>query len=619
MCGIFGKLYFHAKKKETKLLRDCLEALAHRGPDDTGVFEDDRIFLGSKRLSILDLSGAGHMPMHSQNKKKWIVFNGEIFNYVELRKELGTKHQFRSRTDTEVVLRLYEELGPACLHKLRGMFAFAIWDTEKKELFIARDHLGKKPLKFYMDKDCLIFASELKAILRDPSIPRKIDPIAIDEFLTYQYVPSPRTGFKNLYKLEPAQYAVVKPDGSMVKKKYWEPRFLPKLDLSEVEAAELVIKELKNSVQIRLRSDVALGAHLSGGIDSSLIVAIMSKELNHPVRTFSVGFQEQKYNELPFAREVAKLYKTDHHEIMADANILDEYPRMAYFYEEPYADPSLLPTWILCRETKKEVTVALNGDGGDENFAGYDRYVRYNRIQQMRHIPFKDMLHGVASTLGAPIKLTRVLSEAVVKNEELYPKLFGYFGASEKDIYYTGQFKKVLGNRNPYLYLERYKARHPLGITDTLLYTDLQTYLPEDLLVKIDIAGMAHSLEVRSPFLDHTFVETAARLPERMKLHGSCRKSLLKKIARRYLPEKCVTRNKQGFGIPLEEWMRKTSVRETLEATPAKSLFHTFIKENKLHELLARSYASSRLTKEDASTLWLLFSLKTWIDVWFPS
>ncbi|MCX6732988.1 MAG: asparagine synthase (glutamine-hydrolyzing), partial [Candidatus Roizmanbacteria bacterium] len=383
MCGIFGKMYFHKKINESPMLIDCLDTLTHRGPDDSGIYEDKCIFLGSKRLSIIDLSNAGHMPMSNKKKNLRIVFNGEIFNYLELRKTLLKKHHFHSNTDTEVVLQLFEKMGPSCLNELRGMFAFAIWNSDSGELFIARDHLGKKPLKYYADNNYFIFSSELKAILKDPSISKEIDPIAVDEFLTYQYVPSPRTGFKNIYKLEPAHYLIVKKDGNILKKRYWKPRFFPKLTLSENESKKYVLDELKNSVKMRLRSDVPLGAHLSGGIDSSLIVALMSEQLNQPVKTFSIGFEAPEYNELPYARLVASKYNTVHHEIIINSQSLGELPHISYFFEEPYADPAMIPTWFLCKETKREVTVALNGDGGDENFGGYQRYSKYVIIQYL--------------------------------------------------------------------------------------------------------------------------------------------------------------------------------------------------------------------------------------------
>jgi asparagine synthase (glutamine-hydrolysing) len=621
MCGIFGKIYFHRKKNESKMLVNCLNTLAHRGPDDSGIYEDNNAFLGSTRLSIIDLSTAGHMPMYNKKKNLWIVFNGEVFNYLEIRKTLEKKYIFSSNTDTEVVLHLFEEKGPACLNELRGMFSFAIWDARKKELFLARDHLGKKPLKYYIDSDSFIFSSELKAILKDPSIPREIDPIAIDEFLTYQYVPSPRTGFKNIFKLEPAHYLIVKKDGEVVKKRYWQPQFLPKLTVSEQELKEMVLCELKNSVKMRLRSDVPLGAHLSGGVDSSLIVALMSEQLNHPVKTFSVGFKETQYNELPYAKLVSNRYKTNHHEIMVDLDSMKELNQIIYSFEEPYADPSMIPTWLLCKETKKEVTVALNGDGGDESFGGYQRYKRYKIIQYLRNLPFKKDLKNLSQLIPGEIgrKVDRLLSETLLENQQVYPKLFGGFGEEEKNKYYTSEFKHEVSKHNPYLYLDKYISNTHLKGVDVLLNADLQTYLPEDLLAKVDIAGMAHSLEVRSPLLDHTFVEFVARIPNGLKLHGWTSKHLLKEIAKAYLPQEHITRKKQGFGVPLEYWFNSEILKKQFrELFEGKTLLSNYIKGEMVSSMLKKiSNSDLPLEKQDVSNLWLIVCLKAWLDVWF--
>lgn len=603
------------------MLINCLNTLFHRGPDDSGTYEDKRAFLGSTRLSIIDLSRAGHMPMSNEKKNLWIVFNGEVFNYLEIKKNLKKKYHFVSNTDTEVVLKLFEEKGPSCLNELRGMFAFAIWDSDKKELFLARDHLGKKPLKYYRDGNSFIFSSELKAIFKDSSIPKEIDPVAIDEFLTYQYVPSPRTGFKNIFKLEPAHYLIIKKNGRVIKRKYWEPCFLPKLASSEKELMEIVLCGLKDSIKIRLRSDVPLGAHLSGGIDSSLIVALMSEQLNHSVKTFSVGFKQPQYNELPYAKLVAKKYKTDHHEIIINESSMEELSKMTHAFEEPYADPSMIPTWFLCKETKKEVTVALNGDGGDENFGGYQRYIRYLIIQYLKQLPFKNILREFLYIIPGNIgkKSHKLMSDASLKQQEIYPRMFGGFGETEKNKYYSAEFKYSIINHNPYHYLSRHLSNDQFHDIDSLINTDLKTYLPEDLLTKIDIAGMAHSLEVRSPFLDHTFVEIAARIPANLKLHDFNGKYLLKKIAEAYLPQECITRVKQGFNVPLDYWFNSKILKKQLwETFEEKSLLFRFINKNEVRNLLRKISGNGlRLEKQATSDLWLLLCLKTWFDVWF--
>jgi asparagine synthase (glutamine-hydrolysing) len=408
------------------------------------------------------------------------------------------------------------------------MFAFAIWDVKKKELFLARDQLGKKPLKYFHNKDFFLFGSELKSLLKDPHVPREIDRAAIDHFLTYQYVPSPLTGFKHIYKLEPAHYAIISRSGKIKTTKYWKPQFYPKLDLSPMEFQESLLSQLKQSVKLRLRSDVPLGAHLSGGVDSSLIVALAAQEMNTPLKTFSVGFSEREYDELHFARLVAERYKTDHHEIRIGPEVIRELPQMVYHYEEPFADPSLLPTWKLCGVTKKEVTVVLNGDGGDENFAGYLRYQAFMAYRLLRHLPFRGQAEAAASFLSRTTHFPPFRHAATLLNHmgrlkgeaELYAKLVGSMDIHEKRQIYTDEFQNEINKNNTYDYLQKRLENAYLSPLERLLFTDMETYLGEDILTKVDIAGMAHSLEIRSPFLDQEFMAYAARVPDRYKLRG---------------------------------------------------------------------------------------------------
>lgn len=618
MCGIFGKLYFSSHREEKQQLLDCLHTLDHRGPDDAGYFEDDYIFLGSTRLSIIDLSRDGNMPMPNGNGSMQIVFNGEVYNYLELRRSLSKKYRFRSNTDTEVVLHLYEEYGPACLNRLRGMFAFAVWDRHKKELFIARDQLGKKPLKFYLDDDCFIFASELKAILKDPHIPRELDQVAIDNFLTFQYVPSPRTGFKNINKLEPGHYLTVSQNGKWKKHHYAHLDYYPKLRLSEEEAELAVLDELKQSVKLRLRSDVPLGAHLSGGIDSSLVVALAARETGKPLKTFSVGFTDPEFDELPFARRVAEQYGTDHHEIRVGPEIIEELPRIVAAYEEPYADPSMLPTWRLCRETKKEVTVALNGDGGDENFAGYLRYQAYLAARFLKYVPFRkageqtlSLLHRLAphQSLRQSITLMHYVN-TYDDRAELYARLVGSLTTPEKKLLYTASFGHASSANDSYAWIRRKIENSNLSPLESLLSADIHTYLSDDLLVKIDIAGMAHSLEVRSPFLDQRFMDFAARLPDRFKLNGLTGKYLLKRIAARYLPHSCVHRKKHGFEIPLRSWIH-TDWKPFMASITGGKLVSLRIMDARR---LSAAVNANRLTP---SQLWTLYALEIWLNTWF--
>jgi len=376
MCGIGGKLYFDSARSVNPTLLDRMNAvLAHRGPDDGGVYHDGPIGLAHRRLSIIDLSPAGHQPMSNPSGTLWITFNGEIYNFLELRGEL--EHDgatFRSKTDTEVILALYERHGAECLRYLRGMFAFAIWDGQTRTLFLARDRLGKKPLYYYQDAKQFLFASEPKGILQDPEVPVEPDLEAIHHYLTYGYIPSPYSAFKGFRKIPPAHYLIIR-EGRVHLERYWQLRYHPKLQMTEAELREELLTRLREAVRLRMISDVPLGAFLSGGIDSSTVVALMSECSSGPVKTFSIGFEEERYNELPYARLVAERYGTDHHEFVVKPEAIKILPELVWHYNEPYADSSAIPTYYLSKMTREHVTVALNGDAGDENFAGYERYL----------------------------------------------------------------------------------------------------------------------------------------------------------------------------------------------------------------------------------------------------
>jgi len=381
VCGICGKLYCRPERAVSEdLLRQMCSVLEHRGPDDEGIYAGGPVGLGHRRLSILDLSPAGRQPMCNEDGSVRIVFNGEIYNYRELREDLVKRgHRFTSATDTETIIHLYEDRGVECLQALQGMFAFALWDEKKRRLFLARDRLGKKPLVYSLHSDSIAFASEIKSLLRDREVPRDISHEAVYHYLTYQYIPAPLTIYTAIRKLPPAHYLVYE-NGKASLCRYWHLAYEPKLRLPSVhEYGERFMELLKEAVRIRLRSDVPFGAFLSGGIDSGIVVALMSSLLDHPVQTFSIGFEEQEYNELPFARMVAEKYKTDHHEFIVRADIAGILPKLVWHYDEPYADSSAVPTYYLAQMTRRHVTVALNGDGNDECFAGYPRYVLSSR------------------------------------------------------------------------------------------------------------------------------------------------------------------------------------------------------------------------------------------------
>jgi len=416
MCGICGKLNLDGSPIDSPLIEKMCSILSHRGPDDSGVYisesraqsTEPRIGLGHRRLSIIDLS-LGHQPMSNEDGSIWIVFNGEIYNFQELKEALiKNGHFFKTKSDTEVILHLYEDYGVDCVKELRGMFAFAIWDSKKKRLFLARDRLGKKPLVYTRYKNSFLFASEIKSILCDKNIPKEIDHIAIHHYLSYGYIPQPWTIFKGIKKLPPSSILVIE-NGSERIERYWMPRYKPKLKISENEAISEILRLLKEAVKLRLISDVPLGAFLSGGIDSSSVVSMMAGLMDRPVKTFSIGFEEEDFSEIPFARIVSKKFQTEHYEFIVRPDAIDILPKLAFFYNEPYADSSAIPTYYLSQMTRKYVTVALNGDGGDELFAGYDRY------RACRMSLFYDKIPGFIK--DAIFNLSKSLPEGVSKKD----------------------------------------------------------------------------------------------------------------------------------------------------------------------------------------------------------
>lgn len=569
MCGICGKIYNDREKQvDPALIRRMCSVLEHRGPDDEGVFTRANVGLGHRRLSILDLSPAGHQPMGNEDGSILLVMNGEIYNYRELRDELAAKgHRFSSQTDSETIIHLYEEEGTACLQKLYGMFAFALWDSNRQLLFLARDRLGKKPLVYSLNGDCLLFASEIKSLLCDPAVQRQVDPAALHQYLTYQYVPAPLTIFSAIRKLPPAHYMLYQ-NGSVTTHRYWELSYAKKLIYPTLrEYREHFLEVFQEAVRIRLRSDVPFGAFLSGGIDSSFVVAVMSSMLDRPVKTFSIGFEEKEYDEIPYARMVARRYETDHHEFTVTPDIQDLLPKLVWHYNEPFADSSAVPTWYLAQMTRKHVTVALNGDGSDECFAGYIRYADTRTAA---------MFQKIASCAGLPLlqraldlvpeskqqhsfleRLRRFVRLLCSDAPHWHMRYISQFNTTEKARLYTKPFRETVENIDSAdLTAALYAAADGSACVDKLLFAEVMSYLPEDLLVKVDIASMAHSLEARSPFLDHRVMEFAAALPPKLKFNGRETKYFLKQILADFVPAEILSREKMGFGVPIDRWLR---------------------------------------------------------------
>jgi asparagine synthase (glutamine-hydrolysing) len=585
MCGIAGKLYFDRSRPVERSVLDAMNrVLAHRGPDDDGVFQDGAIGLAHRRLSIVDLSRAGHQPMSNAGGTLWITFNGEIYNFPELRKELETKGAaFRSHTDTEVLLELWEREGAACLARLRGMFAFAIWDSRRRTLVLARDRTGKKPLHYYLDAEKAVFASEPKGIHADPDVPVEADFEAIHQYLTYGYVPSPASAFRGLAKVPPGHYVEITGDGAVAVVRYWTLAYRPKLQLSEDEACERLLALLREAVRRRLIADVPLGAFLSGGIDSSAVVAIMSEVGPARVKTFSIGFEDDAYNELPWARTISTLYATDHHEFVVKPDAVAVLPEIVWHYNEPFADSSAVATYYLSALARGHVTVALNGDAGDENFAGYERY-RMHRLTGRWDVaalgPVKRVFSRAARALpvASPVSWRgRIQSygvDAMTETRRRYARWVTIFPEALKAELYSPAFRAATAAVDPLDTLLRACAMADTpDLVDAALGTDVRTYLPDDLLVKVDIASMAHGLEARSPLIDHDLMEFAAALPVSYKLRGRDKKYIFKRALRGLVPDVILQRPKQGFGVPISAWLKgpmRAMVEETLFSRAAR-------------------------------------------------
>ena len=568
MCGICGISPSDHQIPEKSLLKQMTEAIAHRGPDSDGFHAEPGIGLGMRRLAIIDVAG-GDQPIPNEDESLWIIFNGESHNFPELFAELVKKgHEFRTRSDTECILHLYEEYGDDCVKHLRGQAAFALWDRKNKKLLLARDRMGKKPLYYTVQNGTLHFASELSALLI--SLPHKpeIDLEAIDLYLSMQYIPDPFTAYQGIYKLPPAHRLIWK-DGQTKIERYWDFAYQPKHTASEEELMEELRVLVKEAVRMRLISEVPLGAHLSGGLDSSIIVALMAQLSDAPVKTFSVGFEEQSFSELDYARAVAQKYSTDHHEfILKFGDIPSTLEKITYHFGEPFADSAAIPLYHISKMTREHVTVVINGDGGDEDFAGYQRYWLDPLANQYLRAPqflTRQLVPSIVNLL--PDSSNKPIGQSLVnglKRLHQLPEIDSrasilrwgsYFSPRQRAQLWKPEFKFKADNAQSLL-TEQFDSTEG-SFLDKTLYTDLHTYLPGDLLVKADRMGMAASIEPRSPFLDHKIVEWSARVPDQFKVRGRSGKYLLKKAFKNYLPENVRKRNvKQGFGIPVGAWFR---------------------------------------------------------------
>jgi asparagine synthase (glutamine-hydrolysing) len=621
MCGICGIVSTDREAViEPAVIRRMCDTLAHRGPDDQGMYVAPGVALGHRRLSIIDLRPEGRQPMSNEDGTVQIVFNGEIYNFAEHYQWLIARgHKFRSRTDTEVIIHLYEELGVRCLERLRGMFAFAIWDQRKHCLFLARDRFGKKPLFYHVDGKQMLFASEAKAILTYPQFEREPDPVAIDNYIALGYVAGARSAFKGIRKLPPAHYLLLA-DGKVEIRRYWRLAFTPKLELSEDEACAQIVDRLSEAVRLRLIGDVPIGAFLSGGLDSSSIVALMAALGSGPVKTFSIGFEESAYDETAYARTVARHFGTDHHEFVVRPEGQEILDRMVWHYDEPFADAAALPTFYLSKLTREYVTVALTGEAGDENFAGYPRYA-YNSLAQylqgksevlrwlVRNAArLGDRLLLESGTLGS--RLRKVDAMLAGNGEPWAARLTVRVSSASRKLLYSEAFAEELGARSPERLIAKVFDDTDGEGLDAALNLDLNLYLPYDLLTKVDIASMAVGLEARAPMVDHEFVEFIARLPTRFKRSGLSTKVIFRKAMKDILPKPILNRAKRGFSVPLDLWFRghlKDLLRDVLlsRRCTGRAYFNRHV-----IEAMIDAHTSGRADHQQE--LWGLLMLELW-------
>lgn len=569
MCGICGLAYANRRIGDREIVQAMNDAIRHRGPDSEGIYVAEGVGLGIRRLAIIDVKG-GDQPIANEDESLWVILNGEIYNYPDMRKDLERRgHHFRTKTDTECILHYYEDEGEACVRRFRGMFAFALWDIPRRRLLIARDRLGKKPIYYTIQDGEFYFCSELSGLLT--ALPHKpeVDIEAIDLYLSLQYVPEPRTVYHGIFKL-PAAHMLVWENGAARIDRYWDYSYLPKLDGTQDELAAELRDRLREAVRMRLISEVPLGAHLSGGIDSSIVVALMAELSDAPVKTFSVGFEESEFSELPYARAVAQRYGTDHHEFtLTFGDVPKTLETISRHFGEPFADASAIPLYHMSLQTRQYVTVALNGDGGDEDFAGYQRYgldpwarlyVKLPGLLTRRVVPWfvdglRDRSEGPTGQ-GVVNGLKRLDQLPLIDERASILRWGSYFSPAQRQALWKTEYWHTLCADDAQSILAQNFDHAQGSYLDRTLYTDLHTYLPGDLLVKADRMTMAASLEGRSPFLDHEIVEWTARLPDAMKRRGLKGKQLLKKAFADYLPPSVRAHRKQGFGIPLASWFR---------------------------------------------------------------
>lgn len=616
MCGICGLYHADGQPADTDLLARMIATLRHRGPDDVGLWSNGPVGLANTRLAVIDLSPAGHQPMSNEDGTVWIAFNGEVYNFTELRRHVAQRgHRLTSRADTEAVIHLYEDLGTGCVHLLRGMFAFALWDGREQRLFLVRDRLGQKPLYYSWDGTRLAFASEIKALLECPWLPREVNVEAVPAYLAHGYVPIPDTIFRHVRALPPGHTLAIE-GGRLEVAEYWDVNYSVAEARSENECIEELRVWLREAVRLRLISDVPLGAFLSGGVDSTAIVALMSELSDRPVQTFAIGFAgEPSFNELDHACRAADYYGTDHHEFVVKPDAVELLPKLVWHHDQPFADSSAIPTYLVSQLTRQHVTVALSGDGGDELFAGYERFIAARLAERWAWVPSGVwdaaalLLHALPESTtyrGVVRRARRFVEAAALSPLDRYLSWVGLFSAELRERVLSGRTEvDVRAN------FQRYLAQvRDTDLISQLLYLNTKTYLADDLLVKADRMSMAHGLETRSPFLDHELVQWAASLPVDLKLRGTSTKYILKRALRDLVPDDIIDRPKHGFGVPVGRWFRADLsgyVREMLLGH--RTLDRGYFQPEGLRWLIEQHQTGRR---DFGHQLWTLLTFEVW-------
>ena len=624
MCGIAG--YYGQGGLE--VLQKMTRSLRHRGPDDEGFFVAQACGLGQRRLSIIDLSPAGHQPMSNEDKTVWLSFNGEIYNFLELKKELKRAHVFKGSSDTEVIVHLYEEFGSAVFTKLEGMFAIALFDQKKNILFLARDRLGKKPLYYGLFHNTLIFGSEIKALLEHPECGRELDLQSLNKYLFFDYIPTPHSIFKRIFKLEPSSYLTF--DGQKIEKKiYWKLNYESRINNYELGINDAIIeldKRIDYAVKSRLVSDVPLGIFLSGGLDSSTIAYYAQKNSNRKIKTFSIGFKENTFDESKYARLVAAHLGTEHYEkILSARESLDLIPQIADLLDEPMADASIIPTYLLSKFTRQNVTVALGGDGGDELFCGYDTFVAHKLALSYEKLPefARSFIAGLVnklptsfSNISFDFKAKRFVSGFNVPKIHRDAVWMSSFKKSDRENLFKKEVWQEIKNTNEYENIDSYASEvKNNNFFDKLIYLYTRMYLMDDILVKVDRAGMFNSLEVRAPFLDTKVVDLANSLPINFKLRGLTTKYILKKMMQDKLPKKIVFRKKKGFGVPLARWISNELKPLILEKLSEEKIRRGGLFNCEYINKLLNDHFSGRADKR--KQIWPLLVFELWREKWY--